>query len=874
MNKNLSKNYDPKSFEDRIYKWWLEEEFFHEEVDRSKKPFSISMPPPNVTGKAHMGHAMDNTLQDILIRMKRMQGYNTAWIPGTDHAAIATEVKVIKKMLKDGYKRKEITREKFLEEAWKWTEKYGDTITNQLKKMGISCDWQREAFTLDENLSDAVTESFIRLYEKGYIYRGKRIINWCPNCETSISDAEVEHREESGHFWHIKYHVVDSKEELEIATTRPETMLGDTALAVNPKDERYSHLVGKKVVLPIVGREIPVISDRYVDMDFGTGIVKITPSHDPNDFEVGKRNNLEMINVMNDDGTINENGGKFEGQDRYEARKNIVEELEEIGHLVKVEDHNHNVGTHDRCGTVIEPLSKLQWFVKMEEMAKKSIDVYNDGELNIVPERFGKVYLHWLENIKDWCISRQLWWGHRMPIYYCNECHHVVVSKEDPGKCEKCGHDNFRQEEDVLDTWFSSALWPFSVLGWPEKTEEFEQFYPNNVLVTGHDIIFFWVIRMVFSGLEHTGELPFKDVLLHGLVRAEDGRKMSKSLGNGIDPIDVIEDYGADALRFMLASGSSLGNDMRFSLDKVEASRNFANKIWNATRFIMMNVDGEIKDVEKLNPEDKWIISKFNTVAKEVTENIDNYDFGVASSKIHDFIKVEFCDWYIEMVKPRLYDEEDQTRDAALYTLNKILTGSLKLLHPYMPFITEEIFKTIQNTEETILFSKWPEYTEEDNYKEEEKEIELMKEAVRNIRNIKAEMNVKPSKKINIHVVSENKGEVFEKNEEFFKVLSNAEKIYVKNDKQGIENDAVSAVINGCTLYVPLGDLVDLKKELARLEDEKNRLISEIKRVDGKLANDNFVNKAPKKVVDEERKKKEKYQNMLNEVEERIENVK
>ncbi|MCT4612878.1 MAG: valine--tRNA ligase [Clostridia bacterium] len=869
MRKELEKNYNPHSFEDRHYKKWEDNGYFHEEVDKSKKPFSIVMPPPNVTGQLHMGHALDNTIQDVMIRWRRMQGYNTLWVPGTDHASISTEVKVINKMLDDGWKRADITREAFLEEAWAWKEKYGNRIIEQLKKLGTSCDWERERFTMDEGLSYAVQDVFVKLYEAGHIYRGEKIINWCPVCQTSISDAEVEHEEHEGNFWHIKYQVVDSEEFVEIATTRPETMLGDTALAVNPKDERYAHLVGKKVVLPIVGSEIPVVADNYVDMEFGTGIVKITPAHDPNDFEVGERHDLPIINVMNDDGSINEKGGKFQGQDRYEARKNIVKELEETGHLVKIEKHDHNVGVHDRCKTVVEPMVKLQWFVAMEELAKPALKANIDGDVNFVTEKYAKVYRHWLENMKDWCVSRQLWWGHRIPAYYCNECHHIEVGHEAPEKCSKCGHSSFRQEEDVLDTWFSSALWPFSVLGWPEKTAELEHFYPTSVLVTGYDIILPWVIKMVFSGFEQMGEKPFSDVYIHGLVRDSEGRKMSKSLGNGVDPLEVIEKYGTDALRFSLITGNSPGNDMRFYWERVESSRNFANKLWNATRFIMMHMDDDADlELKNLESEDKWVLSKFNRLAKEVTDNMGTYDFGIAANKIHEFAWEELCDWYIEMVKPRLNGEEKASKDAALATLNEVLIGTLKLLHPYMPFITEEIYTTLTG-EETILFAAWPEYKEENNFEAIEKEIELMKEAVRSIRNMKAEMNVAPSKKISIDVVTEN-AEIFTNNETFFKTLSNASEMSVKSSKEGIDDNAVSLVVEGATLYIPLGDLVDFEKEKERLSKEKEKLVKEIERVDKKLSNEGFVSKAPESVINEEKEKKVKYEEMLKQVEERL----
>ena len=709
MATEMNKTYNPSEIEDRLYKKWMDKKYFHAEVDRSKKPFTIVMPPPNITGQLHMGHALDNTLQDILIRFKRMQGYNALWQPGTDHASIATEVKVTNKLKEEGIDKEELGREGFLKRTWEWKEEYGGRIVSQLKKLGSSADWDRERFTMDEGCSKAVQEVFIRLYEKGYIYQGSRIINWCPVCQTSISDAEVEYEDQAGHFWHINYPIVGTDKCIEIATTRPETMLGDTAIAVHPDDERYKDLVGKMVLLPIVNKEIPIVADSYVDKEFGTGAVKITPAHDPNDFEVGKRHNLEEINILNDDGTINENGGKFAGMDRYEARKAIVKELEEEGYLVRIEAHEHNVGTHDRCHTTVEPMVKKQWFVKMSEMAKPAIEAVKNGDLRFVPGHFDRTYLHWLENIRDWCISRQLWWGHRIPAYYCDECGEIVVAKEMPSVCPKCGCTHFTQDEDTLDTWFSSALWPFSTLGWPEKTEDLDYFYPTNVLVTGYDIIFFWVIRMVFSGYEQTGKCPFSDVLIHGLVRDEQGRKMSKSLGNGIDPLEIIEQYGADALRLTLVTGNAPGNDMRYSEKKIIASRNFANKVWNASRFMLMNIEkADLSNVSlaDLTPADKWILSKANSLVKEVTDNMEKYDFGVAVAKLNDFIWEEFCDWYIEMVKPRLYNEEDTTKAAALFTLKKVLTISLKLLHPYMPFITEEIFCSLQDEEESIMVSR------------------------------------------------------------------------------------------------------------------------------------------------------------------------
>ena len=873
--KELAKTYDPKAMEDRIYGEWLEKKYFHAEVDRSKKPFTIVMPPPNITGKLHMGHALDNTLQDILIRYKRMQGYNALWIPGTDHASISTEVKVINQLKSEGIDKNELGREGFLKRTWEWREEYGRTIVDQLKKIGSSCDWDRERFTMDEGCSKAVQEVFLRLHKKGYIYKGSRIINWCPVCKTSISDAEVEHEEQAGHFWHINYPIKGSDKFVEIATTRPETLLGDSALAVNPDDERYKDIVGKTVILPLVGREIPVIADAYVDKEFGTGVVKITPAHDPNDFEVGKRHNLPEINILNDDATINENGGKYAGMDRYEARKVMVEELKEQGLLVKVVDHVHNVGTHDRCGTTVEPMIKQQWFVKMEEMAKPAIEAIKNGDLTFVPERFDKTYLHWLENIRDWCISRQLWWGHRIPAYYCDDCGEIVVDREMPKVCPKCGGTHFTQDPDTLDTWFSSALWPFSTLGWPEKTEDLDYFYPTDVLVTGYDIIFFWVIRMVFSGYEQTGKCPFHHVLIHGLVRDSLGRKMSKSLGNGIDPLEIIDQYGADALRFTLVTGNAPGNDMRFYMERVEASRNFANKIWNASRFIMMNIEKaevpEAMDPSELTGVDKWILSKVNTLAQDVTANMDKFELGIAVQKLYDFIWEEFCDWYIEMVKPRLYNEEDQTKAAALWTLKTVLTNALKLLHPYMPFITEEIYRNLTG-EESIMISAWPEFKEEWSFQKEEAEVELIKEAVRSIRNVRSSMNVPPSKKAHVIVVSE-KPEVrgvFEGSKAFFGTLSYASQVTVQEDKSGIGEDAVSALIPDAAVYMPFAELVDLEKEIERLKKEEERLTKELARVNGMLSNEKFISKAPQSKIDEEKEKLEKYTQMMNQVKEHL----
>ncbi len=877
MSKELAKTYDPKGLEDRLYQKWLDSGYFHAKVNKAKKPFTIVMPPPNVTGQLHMGHALDETMQDILIRFKRMQGYEALWQPGTDHAAIATEVKVINKLKEQGIDKNEIGREEFLKHAWAWKEEYGGKIINQLKKLGASADWERERFTMDEGCSKAVQEVFIRLYNKGYIYKGSRIINWCPVCQTSISDAEVEHEDQDGFFWHINYPVVGEEGKfVEIATTRPETLLGDTAVAVNPEDDRYKDLVGKMLKLPLTDREIPVIADAYVDKEFGTGCVKITPAHDPNDFEVGKRHNLEEINILNDDATINDLGGKYAGMDRYEARKAMVKDLEDLGLLVKVAPHNHSVGTHDRCGTTVEPMIKPQWFVKMDEMAKAAIDTLKDGDLQFVPERFDKTYLHWLENIRDWCISRQLWWGHRIPAYYCDDCGETVVAKEMPKICPKCGKNHFHQDEDTLDTWFSSALWPFSTLGWPDNTEEMEYFYPTDVLVTGYDIIFFWVIRMVFSALEQTGKAPFHHVLIHGLVRDSQGRKMSKSLGNGIDPLEVIDKYGADALRLTLMTGNAPGNDMRFYWERVESSRNFANKVWNASRFIMMNLEkAEVPasmDLSELTAADKWILCKFNDVAKDVTDNMEKFELGIAVQKVYDFIWEEFCDWYIEMVKPRLYNDEDTTKAAALWTLKTVLGGALKLLHPYMPFITEEIYCTLNPEEESIMIASWLEWKTEWDFKQDEKDVEMIKEAVRSIRGVRTEMNVPPSKKATVYVVAEDASvrETFEKGKVFFATLASASEVLVQTDKSGIAEDAVSAVIPQAVIYIPFAELVDIEKEIQRLEKEEGRLEKELARVNGMLSNERFISKAPQAKIDEEKGKLEKYTQMMEQVKERL----
>ena len=873
MSKELEKIYNPAEIESRLYEKWENKKYFHAEVDRSKKPFTIVMPPPNITGQLHMGHALDNTLQDILIRFKRMQGYSALWVPGTDHASIATEAKVVEKIAKEGLTKESLGREKFLDRVWDWKKEYGGRIVKQLKKIGSSADWDRERFTMDEGCNKAVKEVFVNLYNKGLIYRGERIINWCPCCLTSISDAEVEYEDQAGSFWHLRYPLSDGSGYIEMATTRPETMLGDTAVAVNPNDDRYKDYVGKIVILPIVHREIPIIADEYVDMEFGTGVVKITPAHDPNDFEVGLRHHLPVINVLTEDAKIVDEYEKYAGLDRYEARKAIVADLEAEGALVKIEPHDHNVGTCYRCHTTVEPRVSKQWFVKMEELAGPAIEAVKSGKTKFVPEHFDKTYYHWLENIKDWCISRQLWWGHRIPAFYCDCCNEVVVTKEDKAVCPKCGKE-MRQDPDTLDTWFSSALWPFSTLGWPEKTEELDYFYPTSTLVTGYDIIFFWVIRMMFSGIEHTGKAPFDTILIHGLVRDSQGRKMSKSLGNGIDPLEVIDKYGADALRLTLVTGNAPGNDMRFYWERVESSRNFANKVWNASRFIMMNLDkAEVRDVDvtELTDADKWILSKVNTLAKDVTDNMENYDLGVAVQKIYDFIWEEFCDWYIEMVKPRLWNDDDTTKAAALYTLKTVLINSLKLLHPYMPFITEEIFCNLSD-EESIMISKWPEYKEEWNFAKEEKAVETIKEAVRGIRNSRTGMNVPPSRKAKVYVVSEDEQvrDIFEEGKVFFTTLAYASEVIIQSDKSGIDEDAVAVLIPNATVYMPFSDLVDIDKEIERLKNEEKKLEGELKRVNGMLSNEKFISKAPEAKINEEKEKLSKYTVMMEQVKERL----
>ena len=875
MAKELPKTYDPKQVEKRLYKEWCDKGYFHAEVEKDKTPFTIVIPPPNVTGQLHMGHALDETFQDIIIRTKRMQGYNALWIPGTDHAGIATQIKVEEDLrVNEGLTRYDLGREEFLKRVWAWKEKFGDRIINQLKTLGCSCDWDRERFTMDEGCSKAVREVFVNLYDKGLIYQGSRIINWCPSCATALSDAEVEYAEQDGFFWHIKYPIKDSDGYVEIATTRPETLLGDTAVAVNPDDERYKHLVGKTLILPLVGREIPVIADDYVDKEFGTGCVKITPAHDPNDFEVGLRHNLEQIKVLNDDATINSYGGKYEGMDRYEARKAMVADLEAEGLLVKVVPHTHNVGQCYRCGTTVEPITSKQWFVKMQPLAEPALKAVLDGKTKFIPERFSKTYTHWMENVHDWCISRQLWWGHRIPAFYCEDCHETTVSKEDITICPKCG-GKVTQDPDVLDTWFSSALWPFSTLGWPENTEDLKHFYPTSVLVTGYDIIFFWVSRMIFSGIEHMGEVPFKDVYIHGLVRDSQGRKMSKSLGNGIDPLEIIDKYGADALRFTLATGNSPGNDMRFYMERVEASRNFANKIWNASRFVMMNlsIDScQTPDLNKLNIEDKWILHEYNELVKEVTDNLEKYEMGVAVSKLYDFIWDKFCDWYIELVKPR-FAQDDESNIVAQNTLVYVLSNTLKLLHPFMPFITEEIWQALPHEGESIMISSFPVYNAEFKNVSACEKMVLIMDSIKGIRNVRNEMNVPPSKKAKLYIIT-NDADIFEAGKAFYTKLASASDVIISSTKDTVPENVVSVASPAGELLIPMDELVDKEKELERLEKEKKRLESEINRVDGKLSNKGFIEKAPASVVEEERKKGENYKAMLTTVLDSIEKLK
>ncbi len=878
MRKELAKTYDPKGIEERLYQKWETNGYFRAKADKSKKPFTIVMPPPNITGQLHMGHALDNTMQDILIRYKRMQGYNALWQPGTDHAAIATEVKVIESLKEQGIDKESLGRDGFLEKCWDRKKEYGGRILRQLKKMGSSADWERERFTMDDGCSDAVLEVFIKLYEQGYIYKGSRIVNWCPVCETSISDAEVEHEEQDGFFWHINYPVVGEEGRfVEIATTRPETMFGDTAVAVNPEDERYKDIIGKTLKLPLTDREIPVIADAYVDKEFGTGCVKITPAHDPNDFEVGRRHNLAEVVVINDDATMNEKAGKFAGMDRYACRKALLKDLEEQGLLVKTEPHSHNVGTHDRCGTTVEPMIKQQWFVKMDELIKPAVEGVKNGEIRLLPKRMEKTYFNWTDNIRDWCISRQLWWGHRIPAYYCEACGEMTVAKTAPDKCGACGCTHLRQDEDTLDTWFSSALWPFSTLGWPKETEDLDYFYPNDVLVTGYDIIFFWVIRMIFSGYAQMGKAPFHTVLFHGLVRDSQGRKMSKSLGNGIDPLEVIDKYGADALRLTLVTGNAPGNDMRFYWERVEASRNFANKVWNASRFIMMNLgDAEPAEParEELLAEDRWILSRVNDLAKEMTENMDKFELGIAVQKVYDFIWDEFCDWYIEMTKRRTYRREENpvSANAALWTLKEVLTQALKMLHPFMPFLTEEIFCTLHPEEATIMLADWPVYQKERSFAAEEAVVERCKELVRSVRNRRSEMDVPPSRKASVFLVSDKEEvrNVFASQKDMYAGLMGAGEITVQADKSGIAEDAVSIVIPDAVAYIPLSDLVDLEKEKERLQKEKERLNKELARSKGMLGNERFLSKAPEAKVQEEKEKLAKYEQMMEQVTARL----
>ncbi|MGL5087367.1 MAG: valine--tRNA ligase [Clostridium sp.] len=876
--KNISTTYDPKEFEDRIYKNWEEKKYFSPVVDKNKKPYSIVMPPPNITGRLHLGHALDNTLQDMLIRFKRMQGYCTLWLPGQDHASIATEVKVENELLKVGLVKKEMGREAFLEKVWEWSDEYRGSIRQQLKKMGCSADFTREAFTMDENLNKAVREVFVKLYNEKLIYQGNRITNWCPKCQTVLSDAEIEYKEQDGHFWHINYPLADGLGFLEIATTRPETMLGDSGIAVNPNDERFKHLIGKMAILPLMNREIPIVADDYVDIEFGTGAVKMTPAHDPNDYEVGKRHNLREIKVMDDKGAINEQGGKYAGLDRYEARKQIVKDLEELGLLVAVKPHTHNVSTHDRCGNVIEPMISKQWYVKMETLAKPAIEVVKNKQTKFVPERFEKTYFNWMENIQDWCISRQLWWGHRIPVWYCLDCGEILVETEAPCKCTKCSGANLKQEDDVLDTWFSSALWPFSTLGWPNESEDLSYFYPTNVLVTGYDIIFFWVARMIFSGLHNMGETPFDTVLMHGLIRAADGKKMSKSLGNGVDPLEVIENYGADALRFMLVTGNSPGNDIRYLPERVEASRNFANKIWNASRFVMMNLDNEVmdkyKDVTDYSLADKWILSNLNTLVKDVTENLEKYELGIAMQKVYDFMWTEFCDWYIELVKPVLYGDDEKQKGIVYNVLNTVLNTGLQLLHPAMPFITEEIYTTL-NDGESITISAWPEYNEKMKAEKAEKDMDYIIEAIKGLRNVRAEMNVPPSRKAKvIAFVNEEAKDAFKAGSSYMEKLASASEVSLIIDKCEVPENSVSLAFKGGELFMPLLDLVDKEKELDRLDKEKKKLEGEIERINKKLSNKGFVAKAPAEVVAGEEEKRTNYQEMLHATLLRIDSLK
>lgn len=867
--KELDKVYDPTEVEERLYEEWMSAGYFHAEADENKQPYTIVIPPPNITGQLHMGHALDNMMQDAIIRSKRMQGYATLWIPGTDHASIATEVKIADKLREEGTTKEELGRDKFLERAWEWKAQYGGRIVEQLKKLGSSCDWSRERFTMDEGCSHAVNEFFVKLYEKGLIYRGDRIINWCPDCETALSDAEVEYEEHDSYLWYMRYPAEDGGEGIIVATTRPETMLGDTAVAVNPDDERYRHLIGKNVILPIMNRPIPVVADDYVDKEFGTGAVKITPAHDPNDFEVGERHNLAVIRVLDDRGIINSLGGKYEGKDRYEARTLIVKELEELGLMVKIEDYKHNVGQCYRCNTVVEPIVSRQWFVAMKGLAQPAIDAVRSGDIKFVPKRSENIYFNWMENIKDWCISRQLWWGHRIPAFYCTACGKMIVDREMPKECS-CGNSSFKQDEDVLDTWFSSGLWPFSTLGWPEQTKDLEYFYPTNVLVTGYDIIFFWVARMIMCGFECMGKRPFEHISIHGLVRDGQGRKMSKSLGNGIDPLELIDEYGADALRFSLAVGVRVGGDMRFSSDKVLSARNFANKIWNAARFVLMNTGESVKPIDdnKLDIADKWILSRLSETIQEVTELMDKFELGMAAQKVHDFLWNEYCDWYIEMAKPRLLGQDDIGKETVVSVLNYVLMDTLKLLHPFMPFITEEIFLSLPITEGSIMVSEWPKAGR--TYDAEEKAMQNVMEIIRGIRNVRAEMNVPGNKKAEIKILATKDAKAdYEMCAKYIERLAFGSGIQYINDKKDVPDNAVSVIGTGAEAYMSLGELIDIEKEIARLDGEAKKLEGEIKRAEGKLANKKFVDQAPEKVVQEEKEKLKKYQEKLETIIER-----
>ena len=871
-NHELNEKYNPKDFEERLYQDWEEKGYFKPSMDKTKEAYSIMMPPPNVTGKLHMGHALDATIQDFLIRYKRMQGFNTLWLPGTDHAAISTEMKVVQKLREKGKKKSDLTREEFLKEAWDWTKEYGGTIQKQQRKMGCSCDWDRSRFTLDEGLSKAVETVFLKLYEKGYIYKGKRMINWCPNCKTSISDAEVEYKEEASHIWYIKYQIKDSDEYLVVATTRPETMLGDTGVAVNPKDARFKHLIGKKCILPIMNKEIPIIADPFVDMEFGTGCVKLTPCHDPNDYQAGIKNNLEFVEVFDSNLIMNDLIPEVKGMNAYEARNIIVNMLKDLGCLIKIEDYTHNVAKCERCKTTIEPTISDQWFVKMDELAKPAIEAVKSGDIKFIPSKYDKTYFNWMENLHDWCISRQLYWGHRIPAYYCKECGSIHVASKMPEQCSKCGCKELVQDPDTLDTWFSSALWPFSTLGWPEQTEDLKYFYPTSTLVTGYDIIFFWVARMIFSAIEHTGQVPFKDVFIHGIVRDSLGRKMSKSLGNGIDPLEIIEKYGTDALRFSLVLGISPGNDIRYMPEKLESAANFANKLWNASKFVLGNLEEiDYNAVPKdLCYEDKWILSKLNELIKEATINLDNYDLGVWVQKTYDFIWGEFCDWYIEIVKPRLYNKECKTRKAAQYTLNKVLGDSLKLLHPIMPFVTEEIYTKLYNYDESIMISKWPEYKEEFNFEQEEEQIEKIKQIIVGIRNVRTNMNVHPAKKSTLIFVTKDYKNIISSSQEFIKKLGFADKIVVQENKENIPQNAISVLNDGLEAYLPFEELVNLEEEQKRLQNEQQKLEAEVERATKMLSNPGFINKAPENKIEEEKEKLVKYEEMLRNVEERL----